>query len=444
MLLKDKSIPSLNHWKSDDFLPPISLWTKLGGLFLVSTVGIAIVLAANLPYRVVVKAPATVRPMGEIKLVQATTTGIVSKILVRENQRVQQGDPIVRLELAELQTQRNQLQSSQQNIQAQLAQNMAELSALDKQRTAEQQLLTHTLDISQETLNRSQKDYQTQRLITQTDIKEANAIVATAQERLNRYRPLAEQGAVSKIQLNEKEEALAVAQAKLERAQAAANPSDAPVSISTTQIAQEQAKGESALAKLDQTEQTLLKARNDLQTQLEHDRQQLQQVNRDLQKGEILAPHSGTVLKLDLRNVGQIVQPGATIAQIAPDPASLTVKASVVAQDISQVKVCDLPAITQCQTGKAQLRISAYPYPDYGVLYAAVRSIAPDTATRKEDPTGAIASYEVTLEVERPYFLRAGQQYPIQIGMDGTIEITSQEESFLTFILRKTRLLTNM
>ena len=61
---------SINHnalipVDENDFMPSISLWTRLGGMFLVGSVGIAIALAAFTPYRVTVKADSTIRPGGK-------------------------------------------------------------------------------------------------------------------------------------------------------------------------------------------------------------------------------------------------------------------------------------------------------------------------------------------------------------------------------------------
>lgn len=64
-------IDFLRPVQSDDFLPPISRWSTLGGLFLVGACGAAVTLAAVIKYRITVKAPATVRPVGELRIVQA-------------------------------------------------------------------------------------------------------------------------------------------------------------------------------------------------------------------------------------------------------------------------------------------------------------------------------------------------------------------------------------
>jgi HlyD family secretion protein len=56
----------------------------------------------------------------------------------------------------------------------------------------------------------------------------------------------------------------------------------------------------------------------EIQNQLNRDQKELQQVENDLKKSVIRAPASGTILKLELRNSGQVVRPGESIAEIAP------------------------------------------------------------------------------------------------------------------------------
>jgi HlyD family secretion protein len=89
------------------------------------------------------------------------------------------------------------------------------------------------------------------------------------------------------------------------------------------------------------------------------------------------------------------------------------------------------------------MRFSAYPYPDYGILEGAVRSITADAILSQSNNTGE-SYFEVTIEPEKLHLQRDLQKYPIQAGMEVVTEIIAKEESVLTFILRKTRLLTNL
>jgi HlyD family secretion protein len=93
------------------------------------------------------------------------------------------------------------------------------------------------------------------------------------------------------------------------------------------------------------------------------------------------------------------------------------------------------------------MRVSAYPYPDYGTLIGKVSAIAPDAIAPESNNANAPAvapSYEVTIQPEKTNLLKGDRPYPIQPGMEIAAEIISREETVLTFILRKARLLTDL
>jgi len=444
-MLSDPNPDFLHPVQSDEFLPPISRWTTLGGLFLVGTVGAAFALATVIKYNVTVKAPATVRPIGELRIVQAATEGSVKSILVKENQVVKQGDAIATIDNSRLQTQKRQLQGNIQQNQLQLAQLTSQISALDSQRNSESSLMNRTIASAQADLSLNQRDYKDRQITTQTEVQEAEATLELAREELKRYQQLGNTGAIATLQIKEKEQAFKAAQARLARAKATLNPSAAPVAIATERIGQERARGSATLATLNKEREELQSTQIETQNQLRRDRQELQQIGIELGKTVILAPADGTILKLNLRNPGQVVSPGESIAQIAPSNASMVVKARVAAQDIGKVKVCKEQKVEACEDGKVQLRFSAYPYPDYGTLKGAVRAIAPDAITPQSSGGGAVAPYyEVTIQPERPYLVRRDRSYPIQPGMEVTADIISREETVLTFMLRKARLITDL
>ena len=73
-----------------------------GGLFFIGTVGAAVNLAAVIKYNVTVDVHATVRPLGERRIVQAALAGIVKSILVKENQVVKKGQAIALIDPTQL------------------------------------------------------------------------------------------------------------------------------------------------------------------------------------------------------------------------------------------------------------------------------------------------------------------------------------------------------
>ena len=429
--------------QSDEFLPPVSIWTTIGGLFLVGGVGAAVGLATFVKYNVTVKAAATVRPTGETRIVQAAIAGSIKSILVKENSSVKQGMAIATIDDSQLQTKKNQLAGNIQNSQLQLAQIDAQILSLNNERDFELSLMNHNIASAQANLQSNKREYQERQVITQTEVQEALAVLELAKTQMEQYQHLASTGAVAQLQIKEKEQAFKAAQAKLERSQASLNPSAQGIAIAKERIAQERTKGEIILASLNKERELLLQRQIAIQNDINYNLKELRQVETELKKTILQSPDSGKILKLELRNPGQVVSVGQPIAQIAPGNAELVVKARVMAQDISNIHVCEQRVVTDCQAGKVQMRISAYPYPDYGILKGAVRAISADIIT-PQTTSAAVPYYEVTIQPERPYLIKGDRTYPLKSGMEVTADIISQEETLLKFVLRKARLLTNL
>ncbi|MBW4464563.1 MAG: HlyD family efflux transporter periplasmic adaptor subunit [Pegethrix bostrychoides GSE-TBD4-15B] len=442
MLSNSDNLPAL---QTEDFLPPLGIWVKFGGLFILSTVAAAVAVSAVAPYPVIVKAPAAIRPVGELRLVQAATTGIVMQMQVIENQTVQQGDVIAKIDDSQLQTKKAQLQNSIQQSQRQILQVQSQVKAMDSQISAEATRRRRAVAAAAAGRERYLREYQDQQVISTTEVESATAslraaqaALTAAQVRLQRYQPVAAAGALDRDRLEEAELAaqqqsqeVIAAQARLARAKAGLNPTQAAVAVASEQIAQEQATGAATLAALDKEREALIQQQIQIQNQLALDRQELAQIKLELGKTTVTAPASGIIAKLTLRNPGQTVQPGQEIAQIVPSQTQLSIKALVEAQDISKVNVGQ----------SAQLRISACPYPDYGTLSGTVKAIAPDATPPSRSETPALPYYEVTLEPERLMLSRGERRCQVQVGMEGKIDIISRKDTVLRSILRKARLI---
>lgn len=348
-------------------------------------------------------------------------------------------------------------------------------------------------------LNHTQRDYRDRQITTQTSVQEAEANLNQAKEdlqrqqaqlksaqanlksteaalnaakaRRDRYKPIAELGALSEDQFQEaqlsvtqQEQALEAqkatveaqkqdierfasavdaAQARLAGALVHLNPSNATVAIALEKIAQERATGEASLSRLNQEHSQLIQRQVELQNQLNRDRNELKQVETELTGTVIRASASGIIQQLNLRNREQVVNSGEAIAQIAPSEAPLVIKALVPSQDIGKVK-----------TGqRVQMRVSACSYPDYGTLPGTVSTISPDAIAPHSNGVNtsvgsntntASPAYDVTIEPERFQLNSTGQNCPIQSGMEGRADIITTEETVLTFILTKARLLTDL
>jgi multidrug efflux pump subunit AcrA (membrane-fusion protein) len=487
--------------EANDFLPSISLWAQLSGLFVAGSVGIAIALAAFTPYNVTVKAKTLIRPAAGIKIVEAETQGTIVDIPVKENQTIRSGDVIATIDNSKLQTEKNLLESKVQQGQLQLGQINAQISSFNIQIKAESDRIQNVKEVASAELRRSRREYQDKKITTAAQVEEASANLRLAQQewqqaqaesrsaqanlksklaelnaaksKSKRYQSISATGALSKDQLEEvklvveqqqqemlaqkasvekqqrfierQKQAMQAAQARLQNALAAIDPSNAEVTIAAKRITQEQASGKATLAQIDREKEVILQQRIEIQKQLERDTRELEQMTKNLSQTIIKAPTNGILFQLQLSNRGQTVQPGTAIARIAPEKTGLLVKASVSAGDISKVNI----------NQAAQIKISACPYPDYGTLKGMVTQVSPDAIQlNSKDKTELNSNsssskserifYEVTIKPESLSLSQGNNKCSLQLGMEGNADIISQEETLLKFLLIKARLITNL
>ncbi|MFW9263539.1 HlyD family secretion protein [Nostoc sp. CALU 546] len=460
-----KFLPSV---QKDEFLPPISAWTSLAGIFLVGTIGSAIALSSWVKYNVMVETAATVRPIGDTKLVQPSIEGTVETIFVKENQIVKKGEAIARLDTEQLQIKKSQLQGNIEQGRLQLVQIDAQSGTLDTQILAEKRFTERSVASAKAELARNLREYQERQVTTQSEflvsqasLQKARASLQKAQADLDfakmdsdRYEQLAQVGAIgrrefeqkklvveqSKLILEAERISIEIAQAKLQSAKVVVNPSMAIIAIAQERIAQEIARGEATIATLNQQKQALMQRQVEMQTQLKQYQKELQQIETQLQNSIIRATSDGIILKLNLRNPGQVVRASESIAEIVPQNAPLVIKAMIPTAEIKKVAVGQ----------KVQLRVDACPYPDYGTLNAVVSAISPDVITPQTNninvPTSTPGAgyFEATIQPEMLTFGNKAHQCHIQSGMDAKANIISQEETALQFMLRKARLTTDL
>ena len=418
-----------------DFLPPISSWLTLGGLFLCTAVGVVIGLAAFTPYRVTVKAPSRIRPVGKIRIIQSAVFGKVKNIQVSSNQIVKRGDMIASLDNSELLIQIKQLQDSIEQDISQLARINAQVEAIAQKIIAENNKINSTIASAEAEFSRQKRKYQDRTITTVAEVAEIQASLKLAQEEYNRYLQLANTGAISILQLREKEAALETAFARLRKVKVALNPSSAGMKIAQKQILSAQATGKASLSDLNAAQEELRQQKAEIANNLYYNRQELKKVQSRIQDTIIRSPVEGTIQELYLRYENQVVEKGDLLARIVPSNSPLKIKAWVAPEDISKVQVGQ----------QALMKVSACPYPDYGVLSGTVSTIAPDSIQKKSSSNNITnVGFEVTIKPSNVLMNSKKKQCQVQIGMEGRTEIVTQEETVLSFMLRKARILTDL
>jgi multidrug efflux pump subunit AcrA (membrane-fusion protein) len=486
----NSSTEDLHILEANEFLPHIGKWIHIGGGVMITMFVVAVSLTSVLYYNITVKVPATIRPLGELRLVESAMTGTVKKIVVKEDQVINKGQIIAYIDDSQLQSQKRQLQNTIEQGQLQLIQIDAQINQINTQIIAQTNLNNRTIIAAKAELTGTERNYKDQQIKASTEMTQAKIAINLAREQLarlqkervliatieeaeaalklailqrDRLQNVVTSGAISRNLIEEKEQSVKSAEAKLEQAKSntknlqeekeqavklaqinlqkakiSVNPSNANVTVAVERIKQEKARGEGNLAALNKERETLLQQRLELQKQENRARQELQQLENELNKSVIRSPATGTLMQLKLRNSGQVVQMSEALAQIAPVDAPLIIKAHVSAKDIDKVKI-----------GQAvQMQVSACPYPDYGTLKGTVKTVAPDVLATTQNnsliSTPQIAIYEINIEPQTLFLGKGNHFCDLKSGMEGRADIISRQETVMQFILRKGKLITNL
>ena len=453
--------------ENDNSLPPISIWTSLVSVLLIGTVIASISLSSWVKYNVTVKAAAIIRPIGKTRVVQSRIEGTVKSILVQENQIVKQGDIIALLDTEPLLIKKRQLEKSINQSKLQISQINAQNRILNNQITAEKIVIEKTINAAKEDLLKNKREYLDRKINTDTelitaqiniqkelvDLEKAQADLEFAKVDRDRYEQLSKVGAIGNREFEKKQltveqialtiqsakKAVDIAKTKIKSNKAAVNPTTAMVKIAEERIAQETAKGQANIAALNQERESLTQRLVEMQTQIKQSKKELQQIENQRRSSIILATSNGIIFKLNLRNSGQLLQAGESIAEVVPDYAALVIKAMIPTAEINKI------AIDQ----KVQFRVDACPYPDYGIAKGIVKTISPDAIiSQRKDATitnsSRINYFEVTIKPESNSFTNNDHHCLLRAGMNATAEIISREETALQFMLRKARLITDV
>ncbi|AFY57522.1 multidrug resistance efflux pump [Rivularia sp. PCC 7116] len=431
---------ALSPIETKEFLPSLSRWITFGSWFIVGVLGLSAAATTVVTYRTTVKTTATIRPTGEARLVQAGAEGTVTKIAVKNYQPVKKGQAIAYLDNSRLRTQADQLESNITKTQGQLKQIEAQLKALEQQKNAELLQIQRAIAASEAELTQAKRSFRDKQIVSTAEVEERLAQFNLAKNEVESYRLLVGNGAISKLKLAEKEAGLRTAQARLRKLEAGLNPSDAEVVAAQAKVAQEQSRKTATEAEFNRSRQQLIQDKLETQNQLNRDIKELKQVKKELENSTIRASITGILYGLKLRNVGQVLRSGDTIAQIIPSDTPLEIKAVVPSDRINRVKV-GLPT---------QMQVSACPVSNFGSLPGKVKSISPDTMSTNTTDSGTETpaqisqpGYTVIVKPQKQILQTNQRTCELVPGAEGRLTIISKEETVLSFLMRKARLRTN-
>ncbi len=137
------------------------------------------------------------------------------------------------------------------------------------------------------------------------------------------------------------------------------------------------------------------------------------------------SPVRGIVKNVEVSTIGGVVPPNGKLMDIIPLGDQLMIEARMSPRDIAFVH----------PDQRATVKITAYDYAIYGGLDGKVVTISPDTIQDEVDPK--IYYYRVFVKTDKDALRNgAGKEFPISPGMIATVDIHTGEKSVLDYLIK--------
>ncbi len=404
--------------------------TQRAQLIVRAAVGVLIMLIvwASLAHvQEVTKGDGKVIPSRQLQVVQSLDGGIVSEILVREGDVVEEGQLLLKIDetratsgVRESAAQGFALRARQARLRA-LAEGTAfkppamsnandvqEQKILNEERSLYENKLSELNTMV--SINRQQVQQRQQELNEMQSRKAAaERAMALNREELNRTKPLLASGAVSQMDILRLDREVSRSRGDIEQASA--------------QISRVYASIREAERKVQETE---LAFRNEARRDMADVMGKLNALNEGavalldrVDKSQVKSPVRGRVQRLLANTVGGVVTSGKDIVEIVPLDDLLVLEAKVLPKDIAFI-----------HPGQhATVKFTAYDFSIYGGLDATVENISPDTTV---DERGN-AFYLVRVKTAKPSF---SAKMPIIPGMTAEVDILTGNKTVMSYLLK--------
>lgn len=356
-------------------------------------------------------------PKGDVYKVQPVIEGEVTKLHVQEGQRVKARQVLAELDSDLNTTDAQRLQQVLIGLETELKQTQDlieknRLEAENRQTIAQTAVDTHQWAISQ-----AQAEMDTQQRLLQ----HFEADAAAFGSRLERLQPLVNEGAIAGEQLFTVEQSLRDRQRSMTESQGALQKSQVTLKQLQSQLRQKQAEKEQTHLESQQRLQELELKATELQAKIAETKLLWQQAQTRLNQHLLKAEVGGIVSMLNIKNTGEVIRPGQTLAEIAPAKTPLILTALLPSQKAGFVKT-GMPV---------QVKFDAFPYQDYGTISGKVISVSPDA--KMDEKIGMV--YEVKVSLDRAYVMHDQKRVALKAGQTANVEIITRQQRIADLLL---------
>lgn len=369
-------------------------------------------------------------PSSRTQVIQSSEAGIVREILVRQGQRVSQGEMIIRLDDTPNAAKAGESEAQSRSLRAQIARLDLELGGpsatfdcpRDIQTSApevcanEQKLLTARQENVEARIN-SLKERQEQRKRELGEVaaqsQRFTESLVLAEKELSIIAPMASRNLISQLELIraqrqvvELKGQLSAAKETLAKLQAALREADSQLAEQVTLVRRE------ALAELTarRAEWSVIQ-------------ETLRGAEERVRRTDVRSPVDGIVNALAVNTVGAYVNPGERLLDIVPSDGKLLIEA--------RVKPSDIAFIVPGQ--RALIKISAYDFYQYGGLNGVVEQVSADSVY---DSNAKETFYVVLVRSDETSLKRGQRAHAIIPGMTADVDIITGEKTILTYLLK--------
>ena len=367
-------------------------------------------------------------PSSKVQLIQNLEGGIIEKFFVKEGERVEKDQLLVRLTDVGAQSDLGANEAKYLSLMAAIVRLQAEVEGaavvefsdeLMKKapRSVAEELAAFSANkdkINGQTLVLEQQLSQRRQEVNELTRKASDirGIIALQRERKNMVEPLIARGSAPKIEAVQIEQEIREKQTELNgitqaipRANSAIGEAQARIAeLKKTAIAQAQMELAAKTAEMSTVKQTLgsLQDRKD--------------------RTDIKSPVKGIVKDFKINTVGGVVRPGDPILEVVPLDDQLVVEAKIKPQDIARLSP-NMPAM---------VKFTAYDFAIYGGLKGVVTDISADTIKNEKGES----FYRVRVRTNENQLKRKGEVLPIIPGMVTTVDILTGERTVMQYLLK--------
>jgi len=377
------------------------------------------------PIDEVTRGTGRVIPSSQLQRVQSFDGGVVQEILVREGERVETGELLMRIDPTRFLSSFRENRATAQSLQARAERlralatgsSFTPVDALSEQAPSivaqERALYESGLDkLSEEQSILEERLAQRRAELDEAQSRRDTAAreLGMASQELNLTRPLLQSGAVSEVEVLRLRRD--VSRASGERTQAAA------------QVERLQSAIDEAQAQLREVE---LNARNEWRTELSRTLGELAALDESsagledrVRLSEIRSPVDGVVQRLGINTLGGVVQPGQEVVDIVPTDDALLVEARIAPQDIAFLRPGQ----------PATIKLTAYDFAIYGGLEAELDHISADTITDDEGNTFYLVRVRTREDAQRH------RELEVIPGMTAQVDILTGKRTVMQYLLK--------